>query len=1042
MVVVHLDLGPQGLLLLFACLAFPLLVGLFVRREWRKSVSRGEEVRRLLVLAKEEAARAELEASYGYGGYGDVFSPQPPRDYFCAVCYCPTTTRCSRCKAVRYCSGKCQIMHWRQGHKEECHPPVDVHDFDRGAVDDQKDDHDGDDAVNEVRHLSDSTLTGKNVAGLAESGCSDHAQVKLETDNSSVRSPSASFSGFSSSAAENTSSDDAFGCESIYSNGSGGSDEYISDANARDLLGNPREEHADDTKSHPQIFPASINAADGSSGSSDESTETIVNVGSNADGGPTVEPPKKLSGFWRSNLDSDEKEETSSYHFRSPSLLDGQVQNASDSGIHLRFADESSLHIKHVGDDFVSNHDVLSQGTIPNKLTISNRETISKCEKYGFIGDEDIKPSSQIKNREYESTLFNAEENALRMDSLKFCLPEQPVLLVTEHFASEDDMDVAVSSHLSSSASNTLDSLKASDDTGVCRPVRSSLSKHESSGRATDKVGSFDGKGIFSYESFVKLYTWKEVELLPCGFINCGNSCYANAVLQCLAFTPPLTAYFLQEFHSMTCTKKDWCFMCKFEGVILKAKVGISPISPIEIVSHLRNIGSQLSNGRQEDAHEFLRYAIDSMQSICLAKSGLKCTSVDEETTLIGLTFGGYLRSKIRCTKCQSKSERHERMMDLTVEIEGDIGTLEEALHRFTESETLDGDNKYQCSSCKSYEKARKKLTVLEAPNILTISLKRFQTGRYGKINKRIRFPEILNLAPYMSGTSDNLSVYRLYGVVVHLDVMNATFSGHYICYVKNPQNKWFKIDDSTVTPVELATVLQVEAYMLLYARCSPRAPRSVRNSMAPADVKHRTGPNKANGRLSASSGKFISGVPGNIHPIGSPSEGSADIEALSPDFRRSERATEEDSSSDNFSLFSSNSGEGSCSTDSTRDSASMDDLSDYVLGDVRGAGSPWRTSDSETFSSASSSPAHSRQSAVLRLPAVEKSRVLSPMDKNRLSSCCSSSSNSNSNSGSRGSAISESKVGGSIQVGTFHDVKSGVSARKIDFGGIRSKEK
>lgn len=47
--------------------------------------------------------------------------------------------------------------------------------------------------------------------------------------------------------------------------------------------------------------------------------------------------------------------------------------------------------------------------------------------------------------------------------------------------------------------------------------------------------------------------------------------------------------------------------------------------------------------------------------------------------------------------KCQGKSERHERMMDLTVEIHGDIGTLEEALHRFTATEILDGDNKYHC---------------------------------------------------------------------------------------------------------------------------------------------------------------------------------------------------------------------------------------------------------------------------------------------------------------------------------------------------------
>ncbi|KAK8545500.1 hypothetical protein V6N13_066778 [Hibiscus sabdariffa] len=38
----------------------------------------------------------------------------------CAWCFGPATTRCSRCKAVKYCSGRCQIIHWRQVHKEEC----------------------------------------------------------------------------------------------------------------------------------------------------------------------------------------------------------------------------------------------------------------------------------------------------------------------------------------------------------------------------------------------------------------------------------------------------------------------------------------------------------------------------------------------------------------------------------------------------------------------------------------------------------------------------------------------------------------------------------------------------------------------------------------------------------------------------------------------------------------------------------------------------------------------------------------------------------
>lgn len=73
------------------------------------------------------------------------------------------------------------------------------------------------------------------------------------------------------------------------------------------------------------------------------------------------------------------------------------------------------------------------------------------------------------------------------------------------------------------------------------------------------------------------------------------------------------------------------------------------------------------------------------------------------------------------------------------------------------------------------------------------------QSGKFGKINKAIRFPEYLNLSSYMSTTDDCSPVYRLYAVVVHHDVMNAAFSGHYVCYVKDSPGKWHKMDDSQV---------------------------------------------------------------------------------------------------------------------------------------------------------------------------------------------------------------------------------------------------
>lgn len=89
---------------------------LVVRWKWRHTLSRKEEIRRLLALASDEAARAEFEAAAGYS-YGSPVMAEPEEktavsmsgsspvwqsQYQCEVCFSPTTTRCKQCKAVHY----------------------------------------------------------------------------------------------------------------------------------------------------------------------------------------------------------------------------------------------------------------------------------------------------------------------------------------------------------------------------------------------------------------------------------------------------------------------------------------------------------------------------------------------------------------------------------------------------------------------------------------------------------------------------------------------------------------------------------------------------------------------------------------------------------------------------------------------------------------------------------------------------------------------------------------------------------------------------
>ena len=68
-----------------------------------------------------------------------------------------------------------------------------------------------------------------------------------------------------------------------------------------------------------------------------------------------------------------------------------------------------------------------------------------------------------------------------------------------------------------------------------------------------------------------------------------------------------LYIFILFFFFSISGIRKGWCFNCEFESLILKVKEGRSPLSPVGIISQLPNIGRQLGNGKEEDAHEFLR---------------------------------------------------------------------------------------------------------------------------------------------------------------------------------------------------------------------------------------------------------------------------------------------------------------------------------------------------------------------------------------------------------------------------------------------------
>ncbi|CAM9652946.1 unnamed protein product [Lampetra fluviatilis] len=305
---------------------------------------------------------------------------------------------------------------------------------------------------------------------------------------------------------------------------------------------------------------------------------------------------------------------------------------------------------------------------------------------------------------------------------------------------------------------------------------------------------------------------WERNVCEGAGLQNLGNTCFLNATLQCLTYTPPLANYLLLQEHSRTCKRSDFCLMCLMEShVISTFNNSIGIIQPILITRNLTRIAKHLRFGEQEDAHEFLRYMVDAMQLSCLYDHS-ELDRYTEATTLIYQIFGGYLRSRVECMQCLGTSITYETCLDIALQI-NNSSDLVEAFREFVKMETLDD---YTCGTCCRKVKATKKLTLHRLPNVLTISIKRY--SYFGtKISRDITYPEHLDVQPFMSKSPGEPVIYILYSVLVHAGT--DCDIGHYYCYNKISDGNWYCMNDSLVRRVDTGVVMNEQAYMLFYIR-------------------------------------------------------------------------------------------------------------------------------------------------------------------------------------------------------------------------------
>ncbi|KAL3923845.1 MAG: hypothetical protein SGILL_001411 [Bacillariaceae sp.] len=233
---------------------------------------------------------------------------------------------------------------------------------------------------------------------------------------------------------------------------------------------------------------------------------------------------------------------------------------------------------------------------------------------------------------------------------------------------------------------------------------------------------------------------------------------------------------------------------------------------------------------QQNDASEFATKLLDRLE-ISLKKWA------PEHFHYLHHTFGLKQTKQKICKECGLKTNREEPHMNIDCQIRGK-SDVHEALSSLCETEIMEGNNQVFCDNCKKNTDTVLRTTISELPNMMILSLKRFDldytTFETVKLNSRCEFGQSLNMKRYtLEGVeameqaerenedTDDMEIgseenamkhlrdedyeYKLAGVLVHAGVAQG---GHYYSFIKDrSDDKWYRFDDEDITPFDPSSI-------------------------------------------------------------------------------------------------------------------------------------------------------------------------------------------------------------------------------------------
>lgn len=323
------------------------------------------------------------------------------------------------------------------------------------------------------------------------------------------------------------------------------------------------------------------------------------------------------------------------------------------------------------------------------------------------------------------------------------------------------------------------------------------------------------------------------------GLANVGNTCYVNTTVQCLGHCISFLRHALERKYDEEDPKGTLLY--ELREILQELWVHDNGVIPNRFLKYLSFYLKGFELFEQNDISEFytllvdkLNYSVSKQIDTESALSGIKYgdapidklrkkldrawlqSTGKEFSELIGFFYGQSI-IQIVCGNCEKIHHNYEPFSMLLLPTGNEPSSLEDCISKFAGEEHVnDEEHKlknelWKCDGCNECHESLKTMKYWRLPKVLVVGLKRF-TSDLKKINTHIDVPETLDLSKYVLGPTHKK--YELKSMACHSGNFHR---GHYFAVCKNPNGKWYRIDDTSVSEIQGTYQTPTSAYMLFY---------------------------------------------------------------------------------------------------------------------------------------------------------------------------------------------------------------------------------